>query len=232
MPEEWRDKADRLQTTLLPYLPEGKSLRLCLTDNRYSMVAVHRARDGYSVRLHRMFADLSPGMMHTLARYVVRSDSHACRLLNDYIDRNKHSIREQPRQLRKIRLRTRGGCYDLQDIFKQLNSQHFAGRHTAGITWGPRLTRRGRQRSIKMGSYSVQDRLIRIHPRLDAPWVPPYFVSWIVFHEMLHGMHDVVRVGKRRCFHSKDFLAEEKTFPDYQQASAWEKRNMARLLGG
>ena len=37
-----------------------------------------------------------------------------------------------------------------------------------------------------MGSYSVEDRLIRIHPTLDRPDVPRYYVAWIVYHEMLH----------------------------------------------
>ena len=83
-----------------------------------------------------------------------------------------------------------------------------------------------------MGSFSVEDRIIRIHPTLDQPGVPPYFVAWIVFHEMLHGKHEVTRVGGRRCFHTREFMAEEKTFAHYERAYAWEKRNIDRLLGG
>jgi hypothetical protein len=41
----------------------------------------------------------------------------------------------------------------------------------------------------------------------------------------------VVRKGDRRCFHTKEFMAEERTFADYQRASAWERANMNRLLG-
>jgi hypothetical protein len=95
----------------------------------------------------------------------------------------------------------------------------------------PAGRRRRPRRSIKMGSFSVEDRVIRIHPALDQTAVPRYFVAWIVFHEMLHGKHEVTRVGGRRCFHTKEFLADERTFQHYQRAFAWEKRNIDRLLG-
>ena len=65
---------------------------------------------------------------------------------------------------------------------------------------------------------------------LDQACVPDYFVSWIVFHEMLHGKHEVRRTNGRRRFHTHEFLTEEKTFPDYERACAWEKANLDRLL--
>ena len=61
----------------------------------------------------------------------------------------------------------------------------------AAITWGARTGRPKRRNSIKMGSYSVEDRLIRIHRSLDRVFVPRFFVAWIVFHEMLHQVHDI-----------------------------------------
>ncbi|MEA2700095.1 MAG: hypothetical protein QOI66_4366, partial [Myxococcales bacterium] len=72
--------------------------------------------------------------------------------------------------------------------------------------------------------------IIRIHPVLDQESVPDYFVAWIVFHEMLHGKHEVLRKDGRRRFHTKEFLAEERTFADYDRACAWEKANLDRLL--
>jgi len=57
-------------------------------------------------------------------------------------------------------------------------------------------------------------------------------VRGIVFHEMLHGRHDIVRKGPRRIFHTAAFLQEERSFPDFERASAWEKANLDRLLGG
>jgi hypothetical protein len=221
----------RLEHALAAYLPSGKTLSLTLTDNRYSMVAVRRAPIGYRVRIHRMFAGVHRRIVRALARYVVHNDRRASSVLGEYIERNKHIIRMQPRRPRQVTIRTTGKHHDLRVIFDELNAEYFAGRMDARITWGPSVSRRRRRRSIKMGSFSVEDRVIRIHPALDQAAVPRYFVAWIVFHEMLHGKHEVTRVGGRRCFHTKEFLADERTFHHYQRAFAWEKRNIDRLLG-
>ena len=222
----------RLEHALASYLPPGKTLGLTLTDNRYSMVAVRRAPTGYRVRIHRMFARTEPRIVRALARYVVHNDRRASSVLGEYIERNKHIIKAQPRRPRQITIRTAGRHFDLQAIFDRLNGEYFAGKIEARITWGPSFKHRRRRRSIKMGSFSVEDRIIRIHPSLDQAGVPSYFVAWIVFHEMLHGKHEVTRVGGRRCFHTREFVAEEKTFAHYERAYAWEKRNIDRLLGG
>lgn len=225
---------ERLENALSTYLPPGKTLGLTLTDNRYSMVAVRRGPSGYRVRIHRMFARTEPKIVRALARYVVHNDRRASGVLGEYIEQNKHIIRQQPRRPRQVSIRTEGKHFDLQAIFDRLNAEYFQGRIEARITWGPAVAvkSRRRRRSIKMGSFSVEDRIIRIHPSLDQVGVPPYFVAWIVFHEMLHGKHEVTRVGGRRCFHTKEFVAEEKTFAHYERAFAWEKRNIDRLLGG
>jgi hypothetical protein len=225
-----RDEA-RLEQLLATHLPPGKSLALKLTDNRYSMVAVRRAPSGYRVRIHRMFAGVEPRIVRALARYVVHNDRRASGVLGAHIEKNKDIIRSQPRRPRQVTIRTAGRYHDLQALFDRLNGEYFDGKLEARITWGPSTNRRRRRRSIKMGSFSVEDRIIRIHPALDQANVPSYFVAWIVFHEMLHGKHEVTRVGERRCFHTPEFLADEKTFSHYDRAYAWEKRNIDRLLG-
>jgi hypothetical protein len=222
----------RLEHALANYLPPGKTLGLTLTDNRYSMVAVRRAPTGYRVRIHRMFARVDARIVRALARYVVHNDRRASGVLGEYIEANKHIIKQQPRRPRQVTIRTQGRHFDLQQIFDRLNADYFGDKIQARITWGPSFKSRRRRRSIKMGSFSVEDRIIRIHPSLDQVGVPHYFIAWIVFHEMLHGKHEVTRVGGRRCFHTREFMAEEKTFAQYERAYAWEKRNIDRLLGG
>jgi hypothetical protein len=123
-----------------------------------------------------------------------------------------------------------GRHHDLQLIYDRLNAQMFGGELEARITWGPGAAAGRRRRSIKMGSFAVEDRVIRIHPALDQESVPEFFVSWIVFHEMLHGKHEVRRTNGRRRFHTHEFLTEERTFPDYARACAWEKAHLDRLL--
>jgi hypothetical protein len=223
-------ETDRVATALALYLPPGKTLELRLTNNHYSMISVRRKPDGYRLRLHRMFVGAEPRTVRALARYVVHNDRRASTLLGDYIERHQHIIRQQKRRPRQMNLRTDGRYHDLQAIFDRLNAAHFAGGLEARITWGPVTSRGRRRRSIKMGSFAVEDRIIRIHPALDQDCVPDYFVAWIVFHEMLHGKHEVKRENGRRRFHSAAFLEEERTFPEYERACAWEKANLDRLL--
>ena len=216
-------ETDRVATALALYLPPGKVLELRLTNNHYSMISVRRKPDGYRLRLHRMFVGAEPRTVRALARYVVHNDRRASTLLGDYIERHQHIIRQQKRRPRQMNLRTAGRHHDLQAIFDSLNASHFGGGLEARITWGPVTSRGKRRRSIKMGSFAVEDRIIRIHPALDQDCVPDYFVAWIVFHE-------IKRENGRRRFHSAEFLAEERLFPEYDRACAWEKANLDRLL--
>ncbi|MES1171793.1 MAG: hypothetical protein ABUL77_01025 [Bacteroidota bacterium] len=213
------------------YLPPGKGLELRLTNNHYSMISVRRKPDGYRLRIHKMFIGAQPRVIRALARYVVHNDRRASQVLGDYIDAHQHVINKQERKPRQINLRSEGRHHDLQAIFDRLNQDRFASTVNARITWGPVASQRAR-RSIKMGSYAVEDKIIRIHPVLDQPDVPDFFVAWIVFHEMLHGKHDIVRKGRRRIFHSQSFIDDERSYPDYERATVWERTNLDRLLGG
>jgi hypothetical protein len=195
------------------------------------MVMVRRGPTSYVLRLHRMFADADGSLVEAIARYVVANDADASAVIGAFIAKNQHTIPKQPQRKRRVVLRPEGRVHDLRAMFERLNDEYFAGALKAEITWGTAPRRSHARRSIKMGSFAVEDRLIRIHPVLDDSAVPAYFVAWIVFHEMLHGKFEVVRKGDRRCFHSKEFLAEERTFREYERASAWERANMDRLLG-
>jgi hypothetical protein len=220
-----------MSAALRVYLPPGKGLDLHLTNNHYSMISVRRQPEGYRLRLHRMFVGAEPRLVRALARYVVHNDRRASQILGDFIDQHQHVIKRQVRKPRQINFRTAGRHHDLRVVFDRLNATWFDNRLDARITWGPVPGQRAR-RSIKMGSFAVEDRIIRIHPTLDQADVPEFFIAWIVFHEMLHGRHDVVRRGRRRIFHSDAFIADERAYPDYERATAWERANLDRLLGG
>ena len=99
------------------------------------------------------------------------------------------------------------------------------------LSWGTRGTRRGtKRRTIKLGSYSFQDRLVRINPALDRRWVPRYFVAHVLFHEMLHNAMPTTRGPGRRMLHPPEFRDREATFRFHERALAWERAQLARLL--
>jgi hypothetical protein len=220
----------QLELDVLGYMPSGKVLILKLTDNRHTIVSVQRGRDAYRVRIHRMFASAEPRQVRALARYIVHNDKNASTQLSAFIERHQHLVSKPPRAARRMVMRTSGQVHDLAVVFDRLNRRFFSGKHEARITWGP-SRRRPNQRSIKVGSYSLEDGLIRVHPALDNEGVPAYFVEWIVFHEMLHGKHAIREVGGRRCFHPPEFARDERRFPDYGRARLWEKANIDQLLG-
>ncbi len=215
---------------------ERGSVRVTLTDNRYTMISVRRlpprgTRDRhYDVRLHLMFADADPVITRALARYVADNDRDASRVLGDFIDANQGQVKGKARRAPTQIIVTRGDHHDLREMFDDLNVRFFASKIDAAITWGPRTGRPRRRNSIKMGSYSVEDRLIRIHRSLDRPFVPRYFVEWIVFHEMLHQVHDIKVKNGRREFHSKAFMADEARFDRFEEARAWERKHLDALL--
>jgi hypothetical protein len=222
---------DSLERRIRAHLPRGR-VQVTLTDNRYTMISVRRIpKEGrYEVRLHHMFADADPVITRALARYVADNDAEASRVLGDFIDVNSGHVRGRARRAPATVLFTAGEHHDLRQIFDELNARYFDNRIEAAITWGARTGRPRRRNSIKMGSYSVEDRLIRIHRSLDRAFVPRFFVAWIVFHEMLHQVHDIRVKNGRREFHSKAFLSDEAQFEHYDEARRWERRHLDAIL--
>jgi predicted metal-dependent hydrolase len=223
----------RLERRIGAHLP-GRRLALAVTDNRYTMISVKREKGLFRLRLHHMFLDAEPEVVRALGRYVGDNDRDSSTLLGRFIDIHQHRIgRARSRRPAAVTLETRGEIHHLQLLYDDLNQRYFAGHIDARITWGLRTPEGGRRRrrnSIKMGSYSVEDRLIRIHPSLDRDFVPRYFVEWIVYHEMLHQKHHIPVVGGRRQFHTPEFKAEEATFEHFDRARRWERENLDRLL--
>lgn len=227
--------ADSLARRIRAHLDRGQ-VNVTLTDNRYTMISVRRAAvrghgtRRYDVRLHCMFADADPVITRALARYVADNDRDASRVLGDFIDANQDVVRGRTRRTPAPLILTAGDHHDLRDIFDGLNARYFDGAIAAAITWGARSGSPRRRSSIKMGSYSVEERLIRIHRSLDRAFVPRFFVEAIVFHEMLHQVHDIKVKNGRREFHSKAFLADECRFERYLEARAWEREHLEALL--
>ncbi|HVE83531.1 MAG TPA: hypothetical protein VND93_11810 [Myxococcales bacterium] len=204
-----------------------------LHDNTHTMITYLRSGGGWRMRLHHMFLAAPDEVLGALARYVGSGDADASARLDRFIERNRVFIRRvTPAQLRRrLRIDPRGDHHDLEDIFGRLNRRYFGDRVSATITYGPAPRARGPRKSIKMGSYSAETRVIRIHPALDQAQVPSFFVEWIVFHEMLHHVHRARRgEDGRRCVHTPEFLEHERSFHDYHRAQRWEDENLDLLL--
>lgn len=213
---------------------EGKiKIHVTITDNRSVMVSVQRdpRHAEYHVRLHHLFIDAPEVVIQSLADYILQNDRPAAKELNQFIENNQHRIRPpQPEKEHQPIIRTKGRHYDLQSIFDETNARYFNNQACCKITWGRNVGQGKARRSIKLGSFSLEENLIRIHPGLDQEWIPRFYIEWVIYHEMLHAVYPAPIINGRHQFHSADFNDEERRFLEYAQATTWEKRNIAALL--
>ena len=131
---------------------------------------------------------------------------------------SSHDISAKARLLRQMRGRKHihsasGHHYHLDEIFEELNHRFFHG-----LMGRPQLTWSREHAHNRLGHYDPAHNAIVISRIFDHPRVPRFAVEYIVFHEMLHLKHPVKLRGSRRCVHSKEFMAEEKDFPELEQA--------------
>jgi hypothetical protein len=132
---------------------------------------------------------------------------------------------------RQLSFRHEGRYFDLRAVFDKLNARYFDhALRNYTITWGKRRRQPPKEYFI-FGTIQEEDRVIRIHPLLDAPFVPTWFLEYVVFHEMLHSVvpDEVDRSGRRRV-HTEEFQERERQFFHYHRAKRWEDENLARFL--
>lgn len=207
----------------------GKYLKLQLevivNENRCTMLSLlEKKRDRARLSVHQMFLDAPEEIISAIAHYVQGSRGRSERdiLLRTFIQRNL-SQADGSHLLDKKTLKPNGQVYQLDQLFASLNEQYFSGQLSLPITWYGRAVR-SRSR-ITFGQYDEQLRLIKIHRMLDDPFVPEFFVSFVIYHEMLHsvvpGFFD--HKGLFRI-HGSAFKKREKAFQFYQEVVSWEKK--------
>jgi hypothetical protein len=188
-----------------------------------------RLRDG---KIYARLSDLLEGapasvlesIVHILLAKLYRKpveDLHATRyrryVSSHDLSRKAHLIR-QMRGRKKI-VPAQGHVYDLEEIFDSLNQRFFFGLlGRPQMTWSSNHSRRS------LGHYDPAHNAIVVSRVFDDSKVPRYAIEYLVYHEMLHLRHPVKLRGSRRCVHSREFLAEERLFPELDKALAFIKK--------
>jgi len=119
---------------------------------------------------------------------------------------------------RKLFASPQGHTYDLEAIFEDLNLRFFHG-----LLARPRMSWSSARARNSLGHYDPAHNAIVISRIFDQPRVPRYAVEYLVYHEMLHLKHPVKLRGSRRSVHGPEFHAEEKLFPQLEQARRFLK---------
>jgi hypothetical protein len=221
-------------------LTGGRVRSLELTDNSRTILSVQSGRIGNRaplvMRIHHSFTHAPEKVLQAVAAFVEskRGSDRAREAL--IVIREHFSAHRTTARSRRLVLRPEGTALDLREVFTDLNERYFGGRLAVAISWGrdafgaPHRARRPGTSIIQLGSYSYEDRLIRVHRVLDGPEVPRYVVESVVYHEMLHAdMPPEVRNG-RRLFHTPEFRRRERLFRNLWRAERWIAENLRTFL--
>jgi CRISPR/Cas system CMR subunit Cmr6 (Cas7 group RAMP superfamily) len=114
------------------------------------------------------------------------------------------------------------GPHHLDSLAAEIHRTYFFKFPPLRVRWGHNSPRK-RRRSIRLGSYNHVTSEIRIHPLLNAPHIPAFFIQSVIHHEYLH---HVLGANHNRRFH-----AHERQFHYHRESKEWLRRNLWGLLG-
>ena len=188
-----------------------------------------RLREG---RLLVRLSDLlesAPESVHRAIAHILLAKLYKKPIARTHADRyrrhvSSEAVSRQAEQIRQTRGRKRilsaqGHRWDLDEIFESLNLRFFHGLLGRPIlTWSAHAARR------MLGHYDAAHNTIVVSRVFDRPDTPRCAVEYLLYHEMLHLKHPVRVHAGRRCVHSREFQAEERLFPELEQAKAYLKR--------
>jgi hypothetical protein len=183
---------------------------------------IRLTRAGVEVEISDTLRDASAMVLEALAEILIcrlngsrpSREARACYLSCIMSPPMRQRI-DEARRARGFKLMrpAKGRCFDLRQIFDQLNREYFQGElRVRQIGWS-----RSPSRTI-LGHHDPAHETITISKSLDRPAVPRLLVEFIVFHEMLHVRYAVERNHHRRIIHSAQFRAAEKQFAHYSEA--------------
>ncbi len=167
--------------------------------------------------VHRAIAHILLAKLYKKPIAPTHSDRYRRHVSSEVVARQAEHIR-QTRGRKRI-LTAQGHHWDLDEVFESLNSRFFhglLGRPT--LTWSAHHARR------MLGHYDAAHNTIVVSRIFDRPDTPRSAIEYLLYHEMLHLKHPVRVKAGRRCVHSREFQAEERLFPELEEAKAYLKR--------
>lgn len=214
-------------------------------------------RGPIDLRIHHSFAGAAEPVLRAVATFLASAKGsgaarHALAAIREHFHHHRLQLLHTVQPLhpshpslapppgtarpRRLAIDPVGALVDLREIAGDLNQRYFDGRLRVRITWGKAAgetahsCRRSRTMSLQLGSYSYEDRLIRIHRVLDRPDVPRYVIESVVFHELLHADLPPVKRNGKRYFHTPEFRRREMEFRHHEKADQWVRQNLHQLL--
>jgi hypothetical protein len=207
----------------------GCKLQLKINDNRSTMLSVKWEPDCAKVSLHRIFLQAPQNVMDALACYLRRDEPKIGKTVKAFIETSLKTL-DYSHQLDPKKLCSQGNVYNLKQIYDDLNSEYFDSKLGLHITWFGKHMQRARSR-VTFGLYHDPLKLIKVSRMLDSPSFPDYFVSYVVYHEMVHNVcPSYFNHRGQHQIHSKEFKEREMQYRHYDKAQQWVKDNQASFF--
>jgi hypothetical protein len=206
--------------------PLSIAVEFCEFANANSFIRLESGR--IEARLTDILRDAPAPILEALAYILLcklyrtpvpRAFNHRYRL---YL--NRREVRHALQQLRRERGRKQvsgpeGNCYNLEELFEEINLRYFHGLMARpDLGWSVRTSR------TTLGHYDPSHHIIVLSKILDHPQVPRLAVEYVMFHEMLHLRYPVEHKGSRRCVHTPEFKVAEREFEQLKLAREMLKR--------
>jgi hypothetical protein len=168
--------------------------------------------------MHRFFSEAPTPVLEAVIEFSQKNDRSALQVIRKMADLYFEKNPQTP-----AKLSSKGLVYDLDEIYENVKKKYFTPDYHAVIGWSDR-TRPKKFRSITFGTYDRQRRQIRICRFLDREVVPLYFVEFVVYHEMLHGIYlPKTDLFGRTKIHTPEFKEKEREFAEFELAKKWSK---------
>ncbi len=205
----------------LEYLQKHSKLSLVLIwhENRSSYLSCRIESHKMVIRLHRMFAPMPMLIWKALVSYIFQKDKKARIVLKKAAHEYFSSVYLPPKPLL-----SKGSTHHLLLLYDKVQQEYFPSMDLKiEIGWAKKQ-KRSQGRCMTFGCFDSHQRQIRIHPSLDHPSVPAYFVEFVIYHEILHAILPSAISPKGRIqAHTKEFRSQEKLFFEYEKAKSFEK---------
>ena len=138
---------------------------------------------------------------------------------------SRKEVRQTQEKLRRVRGRKHvsgpiGEHYDLDVVFDRMQALYFP----LLILQKPQLGWSRTRARWQLGHFDAAHNAIILSRLLDQAHVPPLAVDYVMYHEMLHLIHEVEHRGTRRRVHTKAFHAAEREFAGLAEAKEALKR--------
>lgn len=206
-----------------------KKIELVIKDYASTLLKIEKKRKSLKLFLHKLFLTAPENILQAIVKYALETDLESLKLIkifaNDFFITSDVSSK-----IKKKNLIAEGDFYNLQDIYIRINERYFSNKLNLSITWfnPPKYKR---LTTITLGNYDSRLKLIKINRILDDPNIPPYVVSSVIYHEILHYICSPKIDSKgRTCYHTKEFKEKEKLYPYFVLTKSWEKTQLNNFL--